>query len=362
MERQPVIKTRLNLPDHVVLSLLSGKVEEIEGHLKAVEGGALFGVPDQEKWWGVINHSLLVRRVAMGMVNLANQKHQDDPNWQRIDVELVGNAGLLEDFAKRYEKESPAGTTDHAKAGLKILEDEYIQFSGKDEVKRLLVTHLYGMTGYDQKPEGWEGKIIILADHYATRDIVSLEERFADFNRRQAIGETMPTQDDESKRVQEYCYQAQAEFLAEVGMTEEEWITYLKILPETPEESKLREILRRPSEKVPKTLQAVERLQRMQAKEKEAREKRKTVIFDFGGVIVEDPDPGMINHMVSLTGVDRVRLTLGLNQVAPLLQTGKINEAEACERLEQMLGIKITVVAPRPFLLLSFKSRRKQRP
>lgn len=258
-------RPHLNLPHHTVLSLLSGRVEEIEGQLKAVEGGALFGVADQEKWWGVINHSLLVRRVAMGMAELANQVRSDDPTWQKIDVELVGNAGLLEDFAKRYEKETLSDKPiDHAQAGLRILKNESIQFPGKDEVKRLLVTHLYGMTGYNQAPTDWEGKIIILADHYATGEVVSLEERFADFKKRQKDEKTMSTEDSEFWRIHDYCFRIQREFADAVSMSEEQLVAYLKNLPESAEETKLREILRRSPEKAPRTLQAIARLQQRQ--------------------------------------------------------------------------------------------------
>ncbi|MBU2052409.1 hypothetical protein KKH13_04365, partial [Patescibacteria group bacterium] len=356
MERTEA-RPHLNLPHHVVLSLLSGKVEEIEGHLKAVEGGALFGVIDQEKWWGVINHSLLVRRVAMGMANLANQVHKGDQSWCNINVDLVGNGGLLEDFAKRYEKEYPG--MDHVQAGVRILDDESINFPNKDRIKKMLVTHLYGMDGYNDEPANWEEKIIVLADHYATGEVVSLEERFADFKSRQVHGQTMSTEETEFWRIHDYCYAAQKEFMDTVGMIDEsQLIAFLKNLPATAEEIKLREILRRQPEKAPRIVLAVERLQRIQAREKEAREKRNTVIFDFGGVITEDPDPEMINNMVGLSGIEAGRLEGALNQVVPLIQRGQIDEELACRQLEQILNIQIKVKAE-DFFATKFKIKEE---
>lgn len=264
MENEKYSSSRLDLPNAVILSVLTGKTEEIEGIVKTIEGGALFGVPDQEKWWGVLNHSLLVRRVAIGLTDLLNNAREKDDNWQQIDRVLAGNAGLLEDFAKRYEKQEETGVTDHTKAGLLILQNEQIQFPGKEKIMRVLITHLYGMNGYNEAPHDWMEKVLILADHYATGEIVSLEERFADFKKRQSAGSTMPTEDEEFWRIHDYCYQIEKELMDEVGLREEDLIDYLKNLVLSKEELKLRTILRRPPEAAPKTLRAVSRLQQMQ--------------------------------------------------------------------------------------------------
>lgn len=352
----------LILPEAAVLSLLSGKTENFEGKTRAIDGGALFGVEDQDHWWGVINHSLLVRRVAVGIGGLLNDHHARDPAWSVLNTALLGNAGMLEDFAKRYEKESPPGTTDHVKEGLRILKDADIP--DKEKIERILVTHLYGMNGYTEdlvKPSDWTEKILVLADHYATGQIVSLDERFADFKRRHATGGTMPTEEEEFQRISDYCYMLQDELIRDLDLANEDaLVDKLKSLPETYEESKLRSILRRPPEKATWTLEAVDRMQKLQALEKE-KQKRNTVIFDIGGVVVENPDPKMYEHMMTYLG-DKVNLQT-LQEVfaltLPDLQTGKITEGEAFKAIQDDLGIQLSVSA-QEFFSVDFKTHDEQ--
>ena len=80
----------------------------------------------------------------------------------------------------------------------------------------------------------------------------------------------------------------------------------------------------------------------MQKKEDE-RKQINTVIFDFGGIIVENPDSDMFDHMGVVTGVEKERLLPILQEVIPKIQTGVISEADACWEIEKRLKIKINI-------------------
>lgn len=325
----------LRLPDVRVLSVMGGTVEKHNNEYYAVEGGALWGVPDHRKKniWGVINHSLLVRRVAITIATKLNEKHNADIDWIPLDTELVGNAALLEDFAKRYEKQQPAGITDHVQEAIRIFNN--VDLPQKEVISKILRIHLYGMNNYNDEPTNWTEKVLVLADHYCTHRIVSIDQRNKDFEKRHAESKTMPTSQIEHERVKESRSRYQNELLVELEIDEKTFVKHLKKLEPDYVEKKLRKIFQRAYKKVPMTIEAVKRLENWQVLEAEKRLKRTTAIFDFGYVLMDyTPDDQWLQQLAEKAGLSTAEIIGFMKTTEADRLTGNMTDSQACQELQ----------------------------
>jgi FMN phosphatase YigB (HAD superfamily) len=75
-----------------------------------------------------------------------------------------------------------------------------------------------------------------------------------------------------------------------------------------------------------------------------------TVIFDVGGVLIENPDPTAHRHFARWAGADEGSVAGALEDLAPLLQTGHVTEEEFVRLLGMRLGKQLPLIEPELWL------------
>lgn len=198
-------KEKIPFPSSGGLEIMRGKVSEEkeivlgEGEKKFVrlveQGGGLLGVPDKKEWAGILNHSLIVRRVA---TYLARELKAAGEN---VNLEVVGEGALLHDIGRRQEderiwyKKEPGAAGSHAQEGVKILKGA--GFS--KEISDIAETH-----SFPQKEEldSWEKKLVFYADTRVAQSIISLSDRFKDAEKRWVLnGKVTREKMDKRKKI-----------------------------------------------------------------------------------------------------------------------------------------------------------------
>jgi hypothetical protein len=253
------------LPSAEVLELLSGEVEAYqtsEGILyrpslgsgnERANGGCLLYVPDSkpgnltEGFFGILNHSLLVRRVAIFLAEELNAHL----GYEAADVKLICDASLFEDFAKRYEKQHPEWSYDHGIWAVAILKDSP-QIDRRNEIIQLIEAHMYGCGDHlKYPPKSWNEIIVYLSDNHANQEIVTIKERVAEVvvrnkNNQQRLQSTH-TGKHIALELEEHYFKA-LDFTRDDQRNE--FIKRLLSLPEREDEKLLRQIfMKKPEEK-----------------------------------------------------------------------------------------------------------------
>lgn len=172
-------KEKIPFPSSKSLETMRGEVSEEKeivlgsGEKKFVrlveKGGGLIGVPDKKEWAGVLNHSLLVRRVATYLAQELKAAGED------VDLGVVGEAALLHDIGRRKEEE---GAGPHPQEGAKILKKA--RFS--DKISEIVEAPHF--PGRKDELDNWEKKIVFYADLRAGQNIISLDDRLKDITER----------------------------------------------------------------------------------------------------------------------------------------------------------------------------------
>ncbi len=179
-------KERIPFPSSKGLEAMKGKVSEEQeivlgsGEKKFIrlveQGGGLIGVPDKKEWAGILNHALLVRRLATCLAQELKASGED------INLEIVSEAALLHDIGRRQEderiwyKKEPGAVGSHAREGAKILEEVDLS----KEISETVKAHYF-----PQQPlDNWEKKLVFYADSRAGQSIEPLNERLEDIEKR----------------------------------------------------------------------------------------------------------------------------------------------------------------------------------
>lgn len=184
------------LPPRAVVELLSGVLEydgtaykpSLDFPEGGANGGCLWGCEDSdptsltEGWYGILNHTLLVRRVALFLGEQLNEKL----GYEAADLELLSLATFFEDFAKRYEKQHTQLNYDHGIWAAAILADSP-QIPRRNEIIELVETHMYIYNEHLRHPQrSWNEIIVYLSDTHAHQQIVSIEDRIHEVTIRNA--------------------------------------------------------------------------------------------------------------------------------------------------------------------------------
>jgi putative nucleotidyltransferase with HDIG domain len=160
-----------------------------------------YGVPENKR-----RHLELVAKVA---VYLAQRLQKAGCRWQ-INTSLVVAAALLHDLDKNVEK---LPGEQHPDAAVRILRQE-----GMPEVADLVKTHpLHLILNPATAPKTGEEKILFLSDKMVKYDIITVDERFALWDR-----EPM---DPQAKKILKATYPL-------VKNLEKELCTLIKVAPE----------------------------------------------------------------------------------------------------------------------------------
>lgn len=236
------------LPHPEIIKAMSGSVAKVSrGKYQVSEDAAVWGVKDAQKEWGIINHSLLVRRIYIATATQLNYIHRDDPLWNKIDIQAGSNTTISEDAGKRLEREWPQYELDHAEWMIRIIKQTKMQDTDISKVARLMRVHLYGLNNYiGFEPKNWGEKLMLIADHHASQEIESLEDRHAGMWERRSTngGNGIPMTDEELNFIIDYVNAAERELLTHhFKISSDVFVQSLKNLPETSDEKLLREIL-----------------------------------------------------------------------------------------------------------------------
>jgi len=133
--------------------------------LKIMQGG----FSEKKERAEVLNHSLIVRRVATHLARELKAAGED------IDLRIVSEAALLHDVGKQKEGKKDVS---HPKEGVRILKDA--GFSKE-------IIEIVGIPHFPQKKEeldNWEKRIVFYADLRVGQNIVSLDDRLKDIAKR----------------------------------------------------------------------------------------------------------------------------------------------------------------------------------
>ncbi len=179
---------------------VSGEKEVILGSgekkfVRLVEkGGGLIGVPDKKEWAEILNHSLIVTRVANYLARELKQAGED------IDLKLVNESALLHDVGKRYEqqakhKEDSDTVGSHAQEGARVLKDE--NFS--EEIVDIVKAHYFPQR--KEEMDTWEKKIVFYADSRVGQSTVLLDERLEDIEKRWVPNKITQETMDKTKKI-----------------------------------------------------------------------------------------------------------------------------------------------------------------
>lgn len=127
-----------------------------------------YGIPE-----GIVRHSAKVaevsRFIARGLIK----------RGERVDLDKLTTGALLHDIGKstRYAR---GNARNHAEASAEIVRRE-----GLPDVAQIVSRHILdSIVSSGNCPRGWEEKIVFYADKIVTHRLVSVDERFADLQRR----------------------------------------------------------------------------------------------------------------------------------------------------------------------------------
>ena len=129
---------------------------------------------------GIIEHSRLVADVAVFLAEALRRSAGagvDVGVEVDIEVDLVRAGALLHDIGKT---KLLAANSNHAEAGARIVEKE-----GHGELVEVIRRHqVDAVLEPARKLRTWEEKIVFYTDKLVTREVLPLEERFADLRKR----------------------------------------------------------------------------------------------------------------------------------------------------------------------------------
>lgn len=127
-----------------------------------------YGIPE-----GIIRHSVKVAEVSRFIARKLIER------GERVDLDKLVMAALLHDIGKstRYVR---GNARNHAEASAEIVRRE-----GLSGVAQIVSRHILdSIISSVDFPRGWEEKIVFYADKVVTHRLVSVDERFADLQRR----------------------------------------------------------------------------------------------------------------------------------------------------------------------------------
>lgn len=178
------------------------------------KGGGLLGVKDKEEWAGILNHSLLVRRIATHLGQELKAAGQD------VNLETISEASLLHDVGRRSEDEEEqyrewqGPVEDHTRKGARMLKEA--GFS--PEITDTIASHHFPTRMKDV--DTLEKKLLFYADRRVSQDIVSLEKRVNNDSERW-VAEGMIGQEDMVKSC-ELASQVEREIFAQLDIEPED--------------------------------------------------------------------------------------------------------------------------------------------
>lgn len=127
-----------------------------------------YGIPE-----GVVRHSAKVAEVSRFIAKKLIER------GERVDLDRLTIGALLHDIGKStlYVRQK---ARNHAEASAEIVRRE-----GLPEVARVVARHILdSIISPEDSPRGWEEKVVFYADKAVTHKLVSVDERFADLQRR----------------------------------------------------------------------------------------------------------------------------------------------------------------------------------
>lgn len=122
---------------------------------------------------GIVRHSVKVAEVSRFVGERLVRR------GERVDLATLSMGALLHDIGKStlYVRQS---ARNHAEASAEIVARE-----GLSETARIVVRHILdSILSREDSPRTWEEKVVFYADKVVTGRLVSLDERFADLQRR----------------------------------------------------------------------------------------------------------------------------------------------------------------------------------
>jgi putative nucleotidyltransferase with HDIG domain len=168
----------------------------------------------------LLNHSSAVAEVASFMAHALVER------GVAIDTDLVEAAALLHDIGKTPGGEHAAEMArrlDHAARG-----GQWLREHGHGELAAAVRQHPVTVLGQAPSYEAWAagaglaGRIVAYADKRASQDLVSLDERFADWYARHGKSELLDTALERARRLEnELC---QAAGIAPADVARRPWV------------------------------------------------------------------------------------------------------------------------------------------
>jgi len=124
-----------------------------------------------------------------------------------VDATLVETAALLHDIDKMLPVDDPLKELGHAAAGA-----EWLRINGHAELSAPIASHPVMKMGYAPSFEAWAeaaglaGRIVAYSDKRARQELISLDERFADWHRRYPASAPLDLAHERFQRLeQELC-------------------------------------------------------------------------------------------------------------------------------------------------------------
>lgn len=235
---KPEENKRYPLPSCRSIKLLGGEISELQEVMtdqgaKMVhlikKGGGLIQVEDKKEWAGVLNHTLLVYRVATYLARLLIQRGEN------IDLNIISDIALDHDVAKRQEDEHRFYNLGKCKGHAELGANMMRKANFSESAIRAVEVHFLPTP---EELDTWENKILFYADFRASAKIIPLKERLERFHNKYVDSGLMT---EEYYQRAEYAYEIEKEIFAILDIQPDD----LNQLPPNRFEKYFRELVKR---------------------------------------------------------------------------------------------------------------------